>query len=123
MYQIFCFTTQLDILESHLAALLLFFVSGANPKKPSAPDMFTESDDMFAADFDVSTLILSFAGRLNKNLSCATDFSFVLFFFLQSARMRAAGVGKDFKENPNLRDNWTDAEGYYRKLPCCLSDV
>ncbi|TRY91289.1 hypothetical protein DNTS_004935 [Danionella cerebrum] len=22
--------------------------------------------------------------------------------------------GKDFKENPNLRDNWTDAEGYYR---------
>ncbi|XP_076014352.1 pre-mRNA processing factor 4Bb [Genypterus blacodes] len=52
-------------------------------KKPSAPDMFTESDDMFAADFD-------------------------------SARMRAAGVGKDFKENPNLRDNWTDAEGYYR---------
>uniref|UniRef100_A0A3B3U0E8 Serine/threonine-protein kinase PRP4 homolog n=1 Tax=Poecilia latipinna TaxID=48699 RepID=A0A3B3U0E8_9TELE len=55
----------------------------ANPKKPSAPDMFTESDDMFAAHFD-------------------------------SARMRAAGVGKDFKENPNLRDNWTDAEGYYR---------
>ncbi|MEQ2204279.1 hypothetical protein XENOCAPTIV_010798, partial [Xenoophorus captivus] len=32
----------------------------------------------------------------------------------KSARMRAAGVGKDFKENPNLRDNWTDAEGYYR---------
>ncbi|XP_034022777.1 pre-mRNA processing factor 4Bb [Thalassophryne amazonica] len=56
---------------------------GHNPKKPSAPDMFTESDDMFAAYFD-------------------------------SARMRAAGVGKDFKENPNLRDNWTDAEGYYR---------
>uniref|UniRef100_A0A8C5HZB0 Serine/threonine-protein kinase PRP4 homolog n=1 Tax=Gouania willdenowi TaxID=441366 RepID=A0A8C5HZB0_GOUWI len=55
----------------------------ANPKKPTAPDMFTESDDMFMADFD-------------------------------SARMRAAGVGKDFKENPNLRDNWTDAEGYYR---------
>ncbi|XP_077365113.1 pre-mRNA processing factor 4Bb isoform X2 [Festucalex cinctus] len=55
----------------------------ANSKKPSAPDMFTESDDMFAADFD-------------------------------SARMRACGVGKDFKENPNLRDNWTDAEGYYR---------
>ncbi|XP_012679631.2 pre-mRNA processing factor 4Bb [Clupea harengus] len=56
---------------------------GSNPKKPSAPDMFTESDDMFAMDFD-------------------------------SARMRAAGIGKDFKENPNLRDNWTDAEGYYR---------
>uniref|UniRef100_A0A2K5IN94 Serine/threonine-protein kinase PRP4 homolog n=1 Tax=Colobus angolensis palliatus TaxID=336983 RepID=A0A2K5IN94_COLAP len=31
-----------------------------------------------------------------------------------SARLRAAGIGKDFKENPNLRDNWTDAEGYYR---------
>lgn len=30
-------------------------VSGANPKRPSAPDMFTESDDLFAADFDVST--------------------------------------------------------------------
>ncbi|XP_051538262.1 serine/threonine-protein kinase PRP4 homolog [Myxocyprinus asiaticus] len=56
---------------------------GANPKKPTAPDMFTESDDMFAADFD-------------------------------SARLRAAGIGKDFKENPNLRDNWTDSEGYYR---------
>ncbi|KAF5901809.1 serine/threonine-protein kinase PRP4, partial [Clarias magur] len=56
---------------------------GTNVKKPSAPDMFTESDDMFAADFD-------------------------------SARLRAVGVGKDFKENPNLRDNWTDAEGYYR---------
>nr|XP_046211995.1 serine/threonine-protein kinase PRP4 homolog [Oncorhynchus gorbuscha] len=54
------------------------------PKKPSAPDMFTESDVMFEAAID-------------------------------SARMRAAGVGgKDFKENPNLRDNWTDAEGYYR---------
>ncbi|XP_076868712.1 pre-mRNA processing factor 4Bb [Brachyhypopomus gauderio] len=56
---------------------------GANTKKPTAPDMFTESDDMFAADFD-------------------------------SARLRAVGIGKDFKENPNLRDNWTDAEGYYR---------
>ncbi|GAA6079228.1 pre-mRNA processing factor 4Bb isoform X1 [Tachysurus ichikawai] len=54
-----------------------------NMKKSSAPDMFIESDDMFAADFD-------------------------------SARLRAFGVGKDFKENPNLRDNWTDAEGYYR---------
>lgn len=30
--------------------------------------------------------------------------------------MRAAGVGKDFKENPNLRDNWTDAEGYYSEF-------
>uniref|UniRef100_A0A672YUN1 Serine/threonine-protein kinase PRP4 homolog n=1 Tax=Sphaeramia orbicularis TaxID=375764 RepID=A0A672YUN1_9TELE len=58
---------------------------GANPKKPSAPDMFTESDDMFAADFDV-----------------------IFEDFWQSLS------GKDFKENPNLRDNWTDAEGYYR---------
>ncbi|XP_075069106.1 serine/threonine-protein kinase PRP4 homolog [Mixophyes fleayi] len=57
--------------------------NGAAQKKISAPDMFTESDDMFAACFD-------------------------------SARFRAAGIGKDFKENPNLRDNWTDAEGYYR---------
>lgn len=37
------------------------------------------------------------------------------YFLFQSARLRAAGFGKDFKENPNLRDNWTDAEGYYRK--------
>ncbi|KAG8552514.1 hypothetical protein GDO81_004558, partial [Engystomops pustulosus] len=57
--------------------------NGAAQKKITAPDMFTESDDMFAAYFD-------------------------------SARFRAAGIGKDFKENPNLRDNWTDAEGYYR---------
>ncbi|XP_044148618.1 LOW QUALITY PROTEIN: serine/threonine-protein kinase PRP4 homolog [Bufo gargarizans] len=57
--------------------------NGSVQKKISAPDMFTESDDMFAAYFD-------------------------------SARFRAAGIGKDFKENPNLRDNWTDAEGYYR---------
>lgn len=33
----------------------LSFLKGTNPKKPSAPDMFTESDDMFAAYFDVST--------------------------------------------------------------------
>ncbi|XP_068092929.1 serine/threonine-protein kinase PRP4 homolog [Hyperolius riggenbachi] len=57
--------------------------NGNAQKKITAPDMFTESDDMFAAFFD-------------------------------SARFRAAGFGKDFKENPNLRDNWTDAEGYYR---------
>ncbi|XP_030064534.1 serine/threonine-protein kinase PRP4 homolog [Microcaecilia unicolor] len=57
--------------------------NGSTQKKLVAPDMFTESDDMFAAYFD-------------------------------SARFRAAGIGKDFKENPNLRDNWTDAEGYYR---------
>uniref|UniRef100_G1QD90 Serine/threonine-protein kinase PRP4 homolog n=1 Tax=Myotis lucifugus TaxID=59463 RepID=G1QD90_MYOLU len=57
--------------------------NGSAQKKLLALDMFTESDDMFAAYFD-------------------------------SAHLRAAGVGKDFKENPNLRDNWTDAEGYYR---------
>lgn len=39
----------------------------------------------------------------------------------QSARLRAAGIGKDFKENPNLRDNWTDAEGYYRKFTVLIS--
>lgn len=44
--------------------------------------------------------------------------------------MRAAGVGKDFKENPNLRDNWTDAEGYYSEYcprnqwrVCCTQAV
>lgn len=39
----------------------------------------------------------------------------------QSARLRAAGIGKDFKENPNLRDNWTDAEGYYRKFTVLIN--
>ncbi|TNM96502.1 hypothetical protein fugu_016163 [Takifugu bimaculatus] len=63
---------------------------GANPKRPSAPDMFTESDCFVRR-------------RLRRKQLKFT-----------SARMRAAGVGKDFKENPNLRDNWTDAEGYYR---------
>ncbi|KAI4900340.1 hypothetical protein NFI96_028624 [Prochilodus magdalenae] len=76
----------LDTFEANIKAkhnLLSQEKDGANPKKPSAPDMFTESDDMFTAYFD-------------------------------SARLRAAGIGKDFKENPNLKDNWTDAEGYYR---------
>ncbi|KAJ8272717.1 hypothetical protein GJAV_G00092580 [Gymnothorax javanicus] len=75
-----------DTFEANMKAkqnLIATEKDGSNPKKPSAPDMFTESDDMFAAYFD-------------------------------SARLRAAGIGKDFKENPNLRDNWTDAEGYYR---------
>lgn len=39
-----------------LVVVLFCSVPGANQKKPSAPDMFTESDDMFAADFDVSAL-------------------------------------------------------------------
>lgn len=43
------------------------------------------------------------------------------FISLQSARLRAAGIGKDFKENPNLRDNWTDAEGYYRKFTVLIN--
>uniref|UniRef100_A0A4W4GBR8 Serine/threonine-protein kinase PRP4 homolog n=1 Tax=Electrophorus electricus TaxID=8005 RepID=A0A4W4GBR8_ELEEL len=75
-----------DTFEANIKAkhnLLAQEKDGAIPKKPSAPDMFTESDDMFAAYFD-------------------------------SARLRAAGIGRDFKENPSLRDNWTDAEGYYR---------
>ncbi len=68
---------------------------------------------MFAADFDVNLFDLSAALRLNqlvilRNLTALSLPS-------QSARLRAAGIGKDFKENPNLRDNWTDAEGYYRK--------
>ncbi|XP_059547645.1 serine/threonine-protein kinase PRP4 homolog [Myotis daubentonii] len=57
--------------------------NGSAQKKLLALDMFTESDNMFAAYFD-------------------------------SPHLQAAGIGKDFKENPNLRDNWTDAEGYYR---------
>ncbi|XP_027024803.1 serine/threonine-protein kinase PRP4 homolog [Tachysurus fulvidraco] len=76
----------LDTFEANIKAkhnLLTQEKDGGNPKKQSAPDMFTESDDMFAAYFD-------------------------------SARLRAAGIGKDFKENPSLKDNWTDAEGYYR---------
>ncbi|XP_044537249.1 serine/threonine-protein kinase PRP4 homolog [Gracilinanus agilis] len=56
--------------------------NGSTQKKLLAPDMFNDSDAMFAAYFD-------------------------------GARLPAAGTGKDFKENPNLRDNWTDAEGYY----------
>lgn len=47
-----------DDKNSNGPVLLFLCVSGANPKKPSAPDMFTESDDMFAADFDVSILDL-----------------------------------------------------------------
>nr|XP_055057796.1 serine/threonine-protein kinase PRP4 homolog [Misgurnus anguillicaudatus]XP_055057797.1 serine/threonine-protein kinase PRP4 homolog [Misgurnus anguillicaudatus]XP_055057798.1 serine/threonine-protein kinase PRP4 homolog [Misgurnus anguillicaudatus]XP_055057799.1 serine/threonine-protein kinase PRP4 homolog [Misgurnus anguillicaudatus]XP_055057800.1 serine/threonine-protein kinase PRP4 homolog [Misgurnus anguillicaudatus] len=76
----------LDTFEDNMKAkhnLLSQEKDGANLKKPQAPDMFTESDDMFTAHFD-------------------------------SARLRSAGVGKDFKENPSLKDNWTDAEGYYR---------
>ncbi|XP_052474412.1 serine/threonine-protein kinase PRP4 homolog isoform X1 [Carassius gibelio] len=41
-----------------------------------------------------------------------SDDTFTAYF--DSARLRATGIGKDFKENPSLRDNWTDAEGYYR---------
>lgn len=53
--------------------------------------------------------------QLRYKLMIRRNRSLVIVVFLQSARMRAAGVGKDFKENPNLRDNWTDAEGYYSK--------
>lgn len=57
MFQIYRRTTLLAGPNAHPAppADRLFSVAGANPKKPSAPDMFTESDDLFAADFDVST--------------------------------------------------------------------
>lgn len=50
----FLFYNMVDNERLTLCSLLFLFVSGANQKKPSAPDMFTESDDMFAADFDVS---------------------------------------------------------------------
>uniref|UniRef100_A0A673IVL5 Serine/threonine-protein kinase PRP4 homolog n=1 Tax=Sinocyclocheilus rhinocerous TaxID=307959 RepID=A0A673IVL5_9TELE len=76
----------LDTFEDNVKAKHSLFSqekNGGNLKKPPAPDMFTESDDMFTAYFD-------------------------------SASLRATGIGKDFKENPSLRDNWTDAEGYYR---------
>lgn len=59
--RLFCFTTRLITRDSPGAPpsccfVLFCSVAGANQKKPSAPDMFTESDDMFAADFDVSAL-------------------------------------------------------------------
>lgn len=41
----------------YIEAICAFCSSGTNTKKPSAPDMFTESDDMFAADFDVSARV------------------------------------------------------------------
>lgn len=86
--------------------------------------MFTESDDMFAADFDASisgkkTNAYCFS-TIGDCMNIVQRHSCLFFFCVcvpQSARLRAVGVGKDFKENPNLRDNWTDAEGYYRK--CC----
>lgn len=78
--------------------------------------MFTESDDMFAADFDVSLFCFSAGLRLNQfSVGSFWETWLLCLSFPQSARLRAAGIGKDFKENPNLRDNWTDAEGYYRK--------
>uniref|UniRef100_A0AAR2KAP7 Serine/threonine-protein kinase PRP4 homolog n=1 Tax=Pygocentrus nattereri TaxID=42514 RepID=A0AAR2KAP7_PYGNA len=49
----------LDTFEANIKAkhnLLSQEKDGANPKKPSAPDMFTESDDMFAAYFDSARL-------------------------------------------------------------------
>lgn len=49
-----------------------FWSSGTNTKKPSAPDMFTESDDMFAADFDVS--VGDRGGKKKKRLTTAYHF-------------------------------------------------
>lgn len=77
--------------------------------------MFIESDDMFAADFDVSCLYVEFMLTLFVLKGCSDLCLISLSLSYQSARLRAAGIGKDFKENPNLRDNWTDSEGYYRK--------
>lgn len=64
----FLFYNMVDNERLTLCSLLFLFVSGANPKKPSAPDMFTESDDMFAADFDVSM----FSSR-NTDVSTCDD--------------------------------------------------
>lgn len=69
MFQIFGFTTRQITRNSSCVALLFLFVSGANPKKPSAPDMFTESDDMFAADFDVR--IFS-SGKVKYQVVCTS---------------------------------------------------
>ncbi|ELW48090.1 Serine/threonine-protein kinase PRP4 like protein [Tupaia chinensis] len=111
--------------------------NGSSQKKLLAPDMFTESDDMFAAYFDSARLRAAGIGKdfkenpnLRDNWTDAEgyyqkrqgtlDASHAAFVMQDyngkrvSARLRAAGIGKDFKENPNLRDNWTDAEGYYR---------
>lgn len=53
---------------------------------------------------------------INSESSCADNVDLTSNLSPQSARLRAAGIGKDFKENPSLRDNWTDAEGYYREF-------
>lgn len=80
-------TVDHERLTWHAAALLLFFfcfVPGANQKKPSAPDMFTESDDMFAADFDVSAL--SYASELAVLRCChvkmEAEEEFPAFFYV-----------------------------------------
>lgn len=65
------------------------------------------------------TLSVTFMNELFNQLSefsCADNVDLSSNLSPQSARLRAAGIGKDFKENPSLRDNWTDAEGYYREF-------
>lgn len=69
---------QLQLKKIDLVGLLLFFVPGANPKKPSAPDMFTESDDMFAADFDVSLVILISIEGLDINITQIINYLHIL---------------------------------------------
>lgn len=57
------------------------FCPGSNPKKPSAPDMFTESDDMFAAYFDVSILSVYAGGvefSIPAEVYCSSDHCFSL---------------------------------------------
>lgn len=39
------------------------------------------------------------------------DDMFVVYF--DSVCFWVVGIGKDFKENFNFRDNWIDVEGYY----------
>ncbi|GAB1298078.1 Serine/threonine-protein kinase PRP4 homolog [Apodemus speciosus] len=93
--------------------------NGSSQKKLLAPDMFTESDDMFAAYFDAQPSTASECYYISCLCGKGTNVSMDReaekeVMQIDSARLRAAGIGKDFKENPNLRDNWTDAEGYYR---------
>lgn len=37
-------------------------------------------------------------------------------FHLQQSPSGIEKMGKTATENPNLNDNWDDAEGYYRKI-------
>lgn len=63
---------------------MMMVEQASSQEKLSTSVMFTESDDMFAANFD-------------------------------STHLWAASSTKEDKQDPNLRDNWTDPEAYYGK--------